>query len=279
MTNLSLRSLVDFRASMGRLSDRSDLNREIDANRRMLGDEADEHCSVELEFSDSSFSPPQRISARTMAPKYDPSKPNFLRHFSLWLSFIHACCALVLVPIAIFGQAYQVGSTEVWDAAHAKEFSSLSWPQQLWRWCEALQQHEPTALHQFISGFAGVYYIVDLIIVWLDVHPIEFTLKCWYSVHHVLCWIGLVFPVFYYRSTWDIDLAYVGFWVGEISNPPRCIVDLLEYQIDTQKSASKDKPLPSRFVTILGKRYSVGQLQKTMATLAKIHLWSFVAFR
>ena len=138
-------------------------------------------------------------------------------------------------------------------------------------------QVKPTSLHQFISAFAGVYYTTDLILIWLNVHPIDMMLKVWYSFHHVLCFIGLVAPVFVHESTFDSDFAFIGFFIGEISNPPRCVVDLLQYQIDTQANSSS-KP-SSQFITVFGSRYNVASLMKKMEVLARTHLILFIIFR
>ena len=91
------------------------------------------------------------------------SASSAIRHASLWLSFIHAVVVLILVPIAMFGQAWRVGSVELWN--DDSKWDSLSYKEQLWSMAELLMRTEPTDLHRFISGFAGVYYTIDLALI------------------------------------------------------------------------------------------------------------------
>jgi hypothetical protein len=132
---------------------------------------------------------------------------------------------------------------------------------------------------------------------WMHVHPISLTLKVWYSIHHVLCFIGLTAPVFYYSNAWDLDLAYVGFYIGEISNPPRCIVDLLEFEIEAQSAATSTSaqqltsksthtsgetpvaPTPPHVVHLFGRSYSVPLVRSLLRSCAQVHLALFVLFR
>ena len=69
---------------------------------------------------------------------------------------------------------------------------------------------------------------------WCNVHPLSMMEKLWFTVHHIFCFVGLTFPPFVHSNALDTVLAFTGFWFGEVSNPPRCVVDLVQCMIDDQ---------------------------------------------
>lgn len=69
---------------------------------------------------------------------------------------------------------------------------------------------------------------------WCSVHPLSLIEKLWFTVHHVFCFVGLTFPPYVHHNALDTVLAFTGFWIGEVSNPPRCVVDLVQCMVDAQ---------------------------------------------
>jgi hypothetical protein len=84
---------------------------------------------------------------------HPPASPfvQQLRLFSLWLSLIHALEVLALVPLAIASQVDDVSTAETW---HEWAYDTM----------QRLTLTEPNNIHKFISGFAGAYYIFDLVL-------------------------------------------------------------------------------------------------------------------
>ena len=66
---------------------------------------------------------------------------------------------------------------------------------------------------------------------------------------------------------------------GEVSNPPRCVVDLLQAAIDASNDALPKGSAPVKQVRVLGQNRSVKSLQSLMDSLQQVHLGLFVAFR
>jgi len=219
-----------------------------------------------------------------MATQPSPLR-GLVRHASLWYSFVHAMVALVLVPLAVGSQVW-----ELHDGMQPLAKGS-STTQALWAWVLAIGQGlsaaSPTVLHQFIAAFSGCYYAVDFVLLFCDVHPLSWTHKAFFTLHHIFCFAGLTVPAFVQPSALDCTLAFVGFWLGEISNPPRCVVDLLQYQIDVQHDAwtrrnpsEKDARAggPTQLV-LMGRSYAIRSVKRQMISLTNTHVAMFIAFR
>lgn len=79
-----------------------------------------------------------------------------IRQFSLWCTFIHACFQLVVVPIAVGLQCWQLVEEQ-----SSKADATLS--DRVWALREQLIHTTPTALHMIISAFAASYYAMDFV--------------------------------------------------------------------------------------------------------------------
>ena len=92
-----------------------------------------------------------------------------VRHASLWSSFIHAVVVLILGPCAMGYQVY--AAYEVFNSSIVLKDGDSGFAVFIQQFVEFFQfflanlQHtDPTPLMKFICGFAGVYYVIDLII-------------------------------------------------------------------------------------------------------------------
>jgi hypothetical protein len=202
---------------------------------------------------------------------------------------------LVLIPLAIGSQAVRLYN----EHAALDKGGASTWLPWLSAFGERWLVHsEPSPLQCFIAAFSGLYYIVDFVLLFCHVHPLSWAHKAFFALHHVFCFIGLTVPAFGFRmvgfnvhpSALDCTLAFIGFFLGEISNPPRCVVDLLQYQIDAQRDAwarargLANQPLqeekqntaaiaggPSE-LTLFGRSYSMRTVKDLMNSLQNIHL-------
>lgn len=73
------------------------------------------------------------------------------------------------------------------------------------------------------------------------------------------------------------SLRRAGF--GEVSNPPRCIVDLLQAELELANDRLPAESRPLSHLVLFGSRYSVRSLYKQMDWLQHVHVVSFVIFR
>lgn len=64
-----------------------------------------------------------------------------------------------------------------------------------------------------------------------------------------------------------------------MSNPPRCIVDLLQAEMEIANARLPDTARPVTHIDLLGKRRSVRALYRRMDWLQHMHVVSFIIFR
>jgi len=231
-----------------------------------------------------------------------PSKFKLrLRSLSLWNSFVHSCLALVVIPLAYWSFWYPLLSDAASESA-VKSHGIMAW---LWHAVEASRALEPSTSMYFLTALGGLYYALDFVGIWCNLHPVPFSFKCWYSFHHLLCMTGLVVPCWLYRSGLDTSLAFGGYFLGEMSNPPRCITDLIRHAVDIRtngkapgilamdshmhrmtngpspKADDDDAPPPTTRIPIwwLCGSHTLRQLQHLVHNLQLLHVVLFLAFR
>lgn len=66
---------------------------------------------------------------------------------------------------------------------------------------------------------------------------------------------------------------------GEISNPPRCIVDLLQAEMEIANDRLPAQAQPLTHLDLFGKRRSVRAIYRWMDWLQHVHVVAFIIFR
>jgi hypothetical protein len=211
-----------------------------------------------------------------------------LRLASLWFSMLHAVFVLTCIPLALYWQVAAI-LPELQNVG--KDGSPLGVRDLASGVLERLAVTQPNFLAQLIACVAGTYYVTDLVMTLGNVHPLSFNVKAWFTLHHIFCFIGLVWPTLVDKVALDSFLALGGFWVGEISNPPRCLVDILQAEIDVQvekheaafrrrggRPDAKPTPLTQVNVPFWG-IVRIDPLKKFMASSQNFHVILFVIFR
>jgi len=235
-----------------------------------------------------------------------------IRQFSLWFSMFHACFVVLIVPLAILQHLLPLFSLVQGNNNNDATTTPLSWSETAWPLRLKLEQDIPTQLEMIVAIVAGTYYFTDFVLMWLNVHPLTINVKIWFTLHHIFCFIGLIMPTIVYLSALDTVLAFGGYWLGEISNPPRCIVDLIQVEIDLEKaqwvkrrkkvdsdenngahgdhggastkgngngSNGGSSKSPMTHATFFGHSWPLTTLEKTMSSLLTFHLIMFIALR
>jgi len=228
-----------------------------------------------------------------------------IRQASLWFSMFHACFVVLFVPLALLQHLLPL-----FTLIQENNKDPLSWSETAWALRLKLEQDIPTHLEIIVAIVAGTYYFTDFVLMWFNVHPLTLNVKLWFTLHHIFCFIGLILPTVVYLSALDTVLAFGGYWMGEISNPPRCIVDLIQAEIDLEKAEHVKRikkvddaangtngstkggtngngnsgngvssSQPMTHATVWGNSWPLTTLEKTMASLLTFHLIMFIVLR